>query len=67
MTTEHRANDDCPQSGVYRVVHDPQHTEDHDVTVLYGHVFPRCSHHGCNPKFALVAAGQNVHSNNWFR
>ncbi len=67
MAEEYRAREECRQSGVYRAVHDPAHTPDHDVTVMHGHIFPRCSHHGCNPKFELVAAGQNVASNNWFK
>lgn len=67
VADEYRAREECKQSGVYRAAHEPQHTPDHDVTVLFGHVFPRCSHHGCNPKFVLVAPGQNVSSNNWFK
>jgi hypothetical protein len=64
---EYRAREVCGQSGVFCAVHSEQHTPDHDVTVLYGHIFPRCSHHGCEAKFVLVAAGQNVNSNNWFK
>jgi hypothetical protein len=67
VAEEYRARKVCKQSGVYRAVHEPPHTPDHDVTVIYGHIFPRCSHHGCNPKFVMVAAGQNVASNNWFK
>ena len=67
MAEEYRAREVCKQSGVYRAAHEPPHTPDHDVTVIYGHIFPRCSHHGCNPKFVVVAAGQNVASNNWFK
>jgi hypothetical protein len=67
VADEFHAREECKQSGVYTAVHEPQHTPDHDVTVLYGHVFPRCGHHGCNPKFVLAMAGQNVNSNNWFK
>jgi hypothetical protein len=67
VAEEYRAREVCTQSGVYRVLHEPQHTPEHDVTVIYSHIFPRCSHHGCNPTFVLVAAGQNVASNNWFK
>ncbi len=67
MADEYRAREVCKQSGVYRAVHGASHAPDHDVTVIYGHIFPRCSHHGCEPTFVLVAAGQNVTSNNWFK
>jgi hypothetical protein len=67
VAEEYHSRDECRQSGVYRAVHEPQHTPDHDVTVLFGRIFPRCSHHGCNPKFVLMTPGQNIHSNNWFK
>ena len=42
-----------PQSGIYRVMHDPAHVGDHEVTCLYGRHFPSCNE--CNrPRFALI-------------
>ena len=67
MADEYHAREECKQSGVYRAVHEPQHTPDHDETKQNRREKPRSSHHGCNPKFVLVAPGQNVASNNWFK
>jgi len=49
---EFKPGDTVPNSGIYRVIHDPEHTEEHEVTCVYGKTFPPCS--GCHhPRFIL--------------
>lgn len=50
----------CPQSGIYRVVHDSQHREKHDVTCVNGKRFPPCNHCGDNVRFVLKYPAHHV-------
>jgi len=49
-----------PESGVYRITHDPQHADTpHEVTVIKGRRFPTCRH--CKGiSFELVHAAKHV-------
>ncbi|MGF7181646.1 hypothetical protein HDF11_003167 [Tunturiibacter psychrotolerans] len=50
---------DIPHSGIYRVVHDPNHAKEHEVTCVYGKRFPPCR--GCaHPRFVLVRAAHHI-------
>jgi hypothetical protein len=53
-------------SGIYRVIHDPAHAEEHEVTCVYGKRFPPCRdcHH---PRFVLVRRAQHVEGNEHFK
>jgi hypothetical protein len=54
-----RTGDTIPRSGIYRVSHF-QHRLPHEVTLLRGEIFPRCSKCHDEVKFRvvrLVAAG----------
>jgi hypothetical protein len=54
------------RSGIYGVTHDTTHAEYHEVTCVYGHVFPPCS--GCkHPRFKLVRAAQHIEHNEHFK
>jgi hypothetical protein len=47
-----KPGDSVPASGIYRVIHDPAHAQEHDVTCVYGKKFPPCR--GCkHPRFVL--------------
>jgi hypothetical protein len=62
-----KPGDDCPQSGIYRVVHDPEHTKEHDVTVVYGEPFPPCNGCGAHPRFVLKHKAQHIRNNEHFK
>jgi len=45
MTQEYKPGQIVPQSGVYKVTHDPVHADIlHEVTVIRGRRFPTCRH-----------------------
>lgn len=47
-------------SGIYEVVHDPEHTGEHEVTCVYGEHFPPCNHCGHHPRFTLSRKAVHV-------
>jgi hypothetical protein len=48
-----------PQSGIYKVTHS-RHRLPHEVTLIAGEIFPRCSSCGNNVQFELVAVAQDL-------
>lgn len=56
-----------PRSGIYRVVHDTIHSEEHEVTCVYGKRFPPCNHCGHSVRFALVYPAQHIEHNENFK
>ena len=65
--TEYKPGDKVPKSGIYRVTHDRQHHEAHEVTCVMGHTFPPCNHCGQHPRFTLVRAAWHVKSHPEFK
>ena len=61
MDQEFKPGQIVPESGIYRITHDPQHADmPHEVTVIKGRHFPTCRH--CKGiSFELVHAAQHVH------
>jgi hypothetical protein len=54
------------KSGIYRVIHEHNHTLDHEVTCIAGKPFPRCN--GCpGVRFALKDHAIFVDSHDNFR
>ena len=52
--------------GVYRVVHDSTHSQEHEVTCVYGKKFPPCR--GCrHPRFVLVRAAHHIDTHEHFK
>jgi hypothetical protein len=50
---------DVPRSGIYKVIHDPTHSQEHEVTCIFGKRFPPCR--GCtHPRFVLIRAAQHI-------
>jgi hypothetical protein len=63
---EFRPGQKVPHSGIYRVTHDPEHAETHEVTCVYGKTFPPC--HGClHPRFTLLRAAHHVETHELFK
>jgi hypothetical protein len=44
MAQEFKSGEIVPQSGIYRITHDPSHMEAHEVTAIKGRRFPTCRH-----------------------
>jgi len=55
-----KPGEECPLSGIYRVVHDPGHTKEHEVTCLYGEKFPQCNNCFHDVRFVLERGAQHV-------
>ena len=63
---EFKPGESCPHSGIYRVIHDPKHTQEHEVTVIYGKKFPPCR--DCrHPRFVLVKKALHIQDTEWFK
>lgn len=48
-----------PQSGIYKVTHS-RHRLPHEVTLLEGETFPRCTNCGSNVQFRLVTPADDL-------
>jgi hypothetical protein len=58
--------DIVPESGIYKVIHNPSHAESHEVTCIEGRRFPTCN--SCeHPRFVLVRAAKHVKDQRSFR
>jgi hypothetical protein len=55
-----------PQSGIYRVLHDPFHAENHEVICIYGRFFPPCNE-CAGVKFTLVRGATYILNHACFR
>jgi hypothetical protein len=67
MATEYKPGQEVERSGIYKVVHDNYHAQDHEVTCVFGKRFPPCHHCGPSVRFLLVRAAQHIDSNEYFR
>jgi hypothetical protein len=67
MADVYKPGDEVPQSGIYKVVHDTQHSDEHEVTCVYGEKFPPCNHCGDHPRFSLVRAAIHVRWHKHFK
>ncbi len=64
--TEFKPGEKVERSGIYRVLHDSEHTEAHEVTCIDGKTFPPCGH--CShPRFTLVRAAQHIDDSDHFK
>jgi hypothetical protein len=62
-----KPGEEVPHSGIYKVVHDPVHSKEHEVTCVYGKRFPPCNHCGHHVRFVLVRAAQHIIHNEHFK
>jgi hypothetical protein len=60
MAQEFHPGQIVPESGIYRITHDPQHADmPHEVTVVKGRRFPTCRH--CKGiSFELVHSAKHI-------
>jgi hypothetical protein len=61
-----KPGDKVPNSGIYEVTHDNEHSKKHEVTCVYGKTFPPCKGCGDHPRFKLVRIAQHIDSNENF-
>lgn len=62
----YRPGDEVPASGIYRVTHNPAHTEEHDIIGVRKKHFPPCN--TCeHPRFVLIHAAHHIESSEHFR
>ena len=50
----------CDASGIYKVNHDKNHKQEHEVTVVMGEPFPPCRGCGRGITYTLVRAAHHV-------
>jgi hypothetical protein len=62
--TIYKPSDKVPASGIYKVIHDVVHHDEHEVTCVFGEPFPPCNHCGSHPSFQLV---RNAHPHEHFK
>ena len=61
-----KPGDTVPNSGIYRVIHDPKHAQEHEVTCIYGKKFPPCR--DCaHPRFMLVRKALHIDTHDFFK
>jgi hypothetical protein len=62
----YKPGDVVPESGIYKVLHDPKHAAAHEVTCIEGRRFPPCK--GCHhPIFTLVKAAIHIKDQRSFK
>ena len=62
-----KPGESVPHSGIYKVLHDAHHAEQHEVTCIYGKPFPPCNHCGHRVRFILMRAAQHISTHDHFR
>ena len=58
---------DVPTSGIYKVVHDRYHAQEHEVTCVRGKEFPPCNHCSHGVRFVLVRAAHHIDTHEYFK
>jgi hypothetical protein len=64
---EFKPGDKVERSGIYRVTHDPNHAQEHEVTCVYGKRFPPCNHCGHDVRFVLVRGARHIETDENFK
>lgn len=67
MSEQYKPGEKVPKSGIYKVVHDRNHAQEHEVTCVMGEVFPPCNGCGPHPRFTLVRAAHHVFNHENFK
>jgi hypothetical protein len=63
----YKPGDKVPESGIYKVVHDPNHAKEHEVTCVFGETFPPCNGCGHHPRFALIRGAHHISTHPYFK
>jgi hypothetical protein len=57
---QYKPGDKAPTSGVYRVIHDHNHRQPHEITMVASHTFPPCAHCGHGVRYQLVRRTEHL-------
>jgi hypothetical protein len=63
----YKPGQEVPKSGIYKVIHDSNHTQEHEITAVIGETFPPCNGCGHHPRFSLVRAAHHLSTHDNFR
>jgi hypothetical protein len=63
----YKPGEKVPKSGIYKVLHDDAHLEQHEVTCVLDEPFPPCSGCGKGVRFELVRAAHHLKNHKAFR
>lgn len=55
-----------PTSGIYEVIHDQDHAQEHEVTCVKDKKFPTCSRCGEHPRFKLKHKAVHIETHKYF-
>jgi hypothetical protein len=64
---DYKPGEKVPASGIYRVTHDPNHAEAHDVTAVIGETFPPCNGCGHHPRFRVKHLAHHISTHEHFK
>jgi hypothetical protein len=67
MSEQFKPGEKVPRSGIYKVTHDRNHVQEHEVTCVMGETFPPCNGCGPHPRFALIRAAHHVFNHEHFK
>ena len=65
--TEYKPGDKVKGSGIYKVMHDTEHADDHEVTCVHDDHFPPCNHCGKKVRFKLVRGAKHISNHDLFK
>jgi len=65
----YKPGDKVPASGIYKVLHDRNHIQEHEVTAVLDEHFPPCNGcgKGAHPRFQLVRAAHHINNYKGFK
>ena len=67
MAIEYKPGEQVPTSGIYKVVHNKNHMQDHEVTAVKGEPFPPCNNCGQHPRFILIQPAKHLSEHEHFK
>lgn len=62
-----KPGDECKASGIYKVIHDVKHKDEHEVTCVYGKTFPPCNHCGHHVRFQAKYLATHLTNHEFFK
>lgn len=67
MSQQYKPGDKVPKSGIYRVTHDSQHVQEHEITCVYNETFPPRNGCGRHSRFTLVRQATHIRNHENFK
>jgi hypothetical protein len=63
----YKPGEEVPKSGIYKVTHDKNHEQEHEVTAVIGERFPPCRGCGQGVRFVLVRPAHHISTHQHFK